>query len=335
MKVFIDYMGHSDVHYGFHCLFEKRIKASLFRTYGVQWIQRGFLNPGEDTAERRRPEDQVVDGVYHIPMKMEPEGGYYTQKAVTFGQFLKMDFDVAVASYWGNEKLLYDILRKHKPNTLFIRWIGNLREKPLGFAKNILLATYEPMPPGFNCIIHHPEHYEGYCYVPPTNHKSITNFANNFSSYPQDVKTWNECLASPSLKDFYFKVHGHNGSDGPIPHLLMPQAMKDPAFVWHVKAHGGGGFVARQALACGRPCIVKKKYAVQYNTLAKNLFVDSVNCVDLDLGVKRGIKMIREWSQPDRHIEVCKATAEKFKRDVDFAGEAERVKEWINGLLRR
>ena len=151
----------------------------------------------------------------------------------------------------------------------------------------------------------------------------------------QDVKTWNEVYASPSLRDFYFKVHGHMGGDGAIPHLLMPQAIKDSAFVWHVKAHGGGGFVPRQALACGRPCIVKRKYAFLYQTLARNLLEDSVNCVDLDLGVERGIKIIKEWSQPDRHLEVCKAIAEKFKRDVNFAVEAENVKGWIMGLLGR
>ena len=70
-------------------------------------------------------------------------------------------------------------------------------------------------------------------------------------------------------------------------------------------------------------------------TLARNLLEDSVNCVDMDLGVERGVKMIKEWSQPDRHLEVCKATAEKFKRDVNFAAEAESVKGWITGLLRR
>ncbi|GAI17113.1 unnamed protein product [marine sediment metagenome] len=111
--------------------------------------------------------------------------------------------------------------------------------------------------------------------------------------------------------------------------------MKDSAFIWHVKAHGGGGFVARQALACGRPCIIKKKYAVIHNALTQYLFKDSVNCVDLDLGVERGIEKIREWSQPDRHREVCEATAKKFKKNANFAGEAERIKEWMNDLLKK
>ena len=332
MNVFIDYMGHSDVHYSFQLLFEKRLKANLFRPWGVEWWNKGFFLPIADPKEGNG-EVQLIDDVYHLPMKMETEGGYYTQKAITFDTFLKMDFDVVVASFYQHEQMFYDLLKQYKPNTVFIRWIANIHEKPLGFTKNILLATYEPMPPGINYIIYHPEQYEGYCYTPPTGHNTIKNFANNLPSYPSDLHTWNECQRL--LPDFTFKMHGADGIDDSIPHWLMPQAMKDSAFVWHVKSHGGGGFVSRQALACGRPCLIKKQYPVLHNTLAKNLFVDSVNCVDLDLGVERAAEKIREWSQPDRHIEICKAIAEKFNRDANFADEAERIKEWINNLLRK
>ncbi|GAH68791.1 unnamed protein product, partial [marine sediment metagenome] len=214
-------------------------------------------------------EVQVVDGIHHIPMKMEMDGGYYTQKAITFNKFLKMDFDLVVATMFNHEKIFHDILRRYKPKTAFIRRIHNIHEKPLGFCKNILLATYEPMPPDINYIRYHYEHYEGYCYTPPTNHNVIKSFLHNVPSYPYDLDTWNKCESS--LKDFTFKMHGKDGRDKPIPHLLMPRAMKDSAFVWHVKAHGGGGFVARQALACGRPCIIKKKYAVIHNELVRHL----------------------------------------------------------------
>ena len=326
MNVLADYVGHSDLYYSLYLLFEKRLRTNLFRPIGSEWSRKGFYDPPSVDPAEMNGEVQLIDGVYHIPMKMETEGGYYTQKAITFNRFLEMDFDVVVTTFYEHEKIFHDVLRRYKPNTWLIRQIGNIHEKPLGFCRNILLATYEPMPPDIDYIIYHPEHYEGYCYTPPTNHRTIKNFASNLRSYPADLDTWDKCESS--LRDFTFKMHGVDGRDGFVPHLLMPQAMKDSAFIWHVRAHGGGGFVARQALACGRPCIVKKKYAVIHNTLAKELFVDSVNCVDLDLGVERGIEKIREWSQPNRHIEVCKATAEQFKKDVSFADEAERIREW-------
>jgi len=331
MNVLADYVGHTDLYYSLYLLFEKRLRANLFRPIGSEWCRKGFNEPPSVDTGEMNGAIELIDGVYHIPMKMEMESGYYTQKAITFKKFLEMDIDLVVTTFFRHEKVFHDVLNRYKPKTVFIRQIGNIHEKPLGFCKNILLGQLTAMPRDVNYIMYHPEHYEGYSYSPPTNHKTIKNFANNLPSYLDDVNTWNQCESS--LRDFTFKMHGEDGRDGYIPHLLMPQTLKDSAFVWHVKGHGGGGFVARQALACGRPCIIKKKYAIWHNELAKELFVDSVNCVDLDLGVERGIEKIREWSEPDRHVEVCKATAERFKRDVNFAEEAERIKKWIGEII--
>jgi len=333
MNVFVDYLGHSDLYYSLHLLFEKRLGANLFRPIGSSWQEKGFFMGADLNPTEVNGEIQLVEGVYHIPMKIEAEGGYYVQKAIEFNKFLEMDFDIAVTTYYAHEQIFHALLSRYKPKTVFIRQIGNIHEKPLGFCKNILLAQLTPMPPSINHIIYHPEHYEGYCYTPPANHQMIKNFADDLPSYPVDLGAWN--IWESTLKNFTFKMHGRNGRDGPISHPLMPQAMKDAAFVWHVKAHGGGGFVARQALACGRPCIIKKRYAILHNELARELFVDSVNCIDLDLGVQRGIEKLREWAQPNRHIEVCKATAEKFKQDVNFAVEAERIKNWLYNLRRK
>lgn len=347
MNVFADYVGHSDLYYSLHLLFEKRLGAQLFCPEGLEWYKKGFvkLRPSISIGKIDTIDDvlknpycecerlELVDGVYHYHRKMELDKGYYIQKAITFDQFLEMDFDLVVTTFYQHEKTFHDLVRQYKPHTVFIRQIGNIHEKPLGFCKNVLLGQLTPMPPDINYIIYHPEHYEGYRYTPPSNHKTVKNFADDLPSYPVDLDTWIFCESV--LKDLSFKMHGRKGRDGSIPHLLMPQAMKDSAFVWHTKGHGGGGFVARQALACGRPCIVRKNYAMWHYELAKDLFMDSVNCVDLDLGVERGIKLIREWAEPERHVEMCKATAEQFKKDVNFAEEAERIKEWIGNLLRR
>ena len=338
MNVLADYIGSRDTYYALHCLFERRLGWNLYRPIGEKWREKGFHRlripigldlPIRDRYGEIRYSDgvELIDGAYHIPMEMN-----YTQKGITFDRFLEMDIDVIVTSFYGHEKTYHDLVNLHKSNAVFARAIQNIHEKPLGFCRNILLATYEPMPPDINYITYHPEPREDYYYTPPTNHRTIKSFLHNLPSYPVDLDAWNKWESS--LRDFTFKMHGTDGRDGPVPYLLMPQATKDSAFVWHVKGHGGGGYVARQSLACGRPCIIRKKYTVIHNTLARELFVDSVNCVDLDLGVERGIEIVREWSQPDRHIEVCKATAEKFKKDVNFTEEAERIKSWIRHLPR-
>jgi len=327
MNVFVDFTPHSDLFYSLHMLFERRLGMNLFRPVGLEWQKRGFqfIDPTPDV------EAKLIDGVYHVPMKMEEKGACYTQKAITFDEFLRIDFDLMVTIYAAHEEVFYKLKQNYKPNAVFIRQIGNIHELPLGFCKNILLVTCEPMPSNVNYIIYHPEHYEGYCYTQPPTHKTVSNFVHDLPYY-YDLADWNKC--KNALSDFAFRMHGHQGTDGEMPHLLMPQAMKDSSFIWHVKAHGGGGFVLRQALGCGRPCIIKRKYFVAHNNLEGNLLEDSVNCIDLDLGVDRAIQMLRAWSDPDHHIAVCQATAEKFKHDVNFHEEAQRIKQWISNLKR-
>jgi len=341
LNVFIDYCGHSDFYYSFHLLFEKRLGGQLFCPEGSEWHEKGFvkLRPPIPIAKIETVDDalknpyvecekvELIDGVYHYYRKMELDRGYYVQKAITFNEFLKMDFDVVVATHYEHEKTFYDLLSQYKPKAGFIRVINNIHEKPLGFCKNILLATLEPMPPDINCMRYHPENYEGYCYTPPTNHKTIKSFVGDLPYYPYDMDTWRKLESS--LNDFTCTMYTR---DNFVPHLLMPRAMKDSAFICHIKAHGGGGFTAYQALASGRPCIVKRQYAVLHGAPHQFLFVDSVNCVDLDLGVERGIEILKGWSQPDRHVEVCRATAEKFARDVNFAAEAEGIRAWLGSL---
>jgi hypothetical protein len=111
---------------------------------------------------------------------------------------------------------------------------------------------------------------------------------------------------------------------------MMPEAIKGSSFVWHVKDTGCCGFVARQALACGRPLIVKRSFAIAYRTLSRDFLVDSVNCIDLDLGTKEeNIEKIRYFSKPDNHIELCKSTAESFKEKVNFDREFTQIKAFL------
>jgi hypothetical protein len=186
------------------------------------------------------------------------------------------------------------------------------------------------MPPDTNYVRYHPEIHKDYCYAPPVNHKTIKSFIADPHAEP-DLPLFYDF--ERLLPDFTFKMHGILGRDGVISGDLMPPAIKDASFVWHVKHTGCGGFVARQALACGRPCLIKKRYCYKYTPLEMRLFEDGVNCIDLDLGsIAQNTERIRHYSEPERHIRMCRATAEKFKQDVNYAAEAEKIKEWLHKL---
>jgi len=350
-NVFCD-LHHGDLYYSMHLLFEERLKMNLFRPIGLDWFQKGFWKIAEpygnapdtidqylgipkDTWDRNKEPTQrygqveLIDGVYHIPVKVSSE--WYIQKAITFEQFLKMDFDFIIASYGGHD-YAYSQLGKYKPKAIYIRQIGNIGQVPQ-FAKNALLAIHTPMPPGINFIIYVPEHHKDYSYTPPTDHKTIKSFLAAPLAEP-DLPLFYEY--EKLLSEFTFKMHGILGRDGVISGDLMPEAIKSSAFVWHVKHTGGGGFVGRQSLACGRPCIVKKHYGYEHRMLEEDLFEDGVNCIDLDVGTtKENVEKIRYFSEPQRHTEMCRQTAEKFKKDVNFSKEAERIREWLNRLRRQ
>jgi len=349
MNVFCD-LHHGDLYYSLHLLFEERLKADLFRPIGVGWFEKGFwkiaepYNNAPDTINQflglpatwstevdpiqRYGEDRLIDGVYHIPAKVGSE--YYIQKAITFDKFLKTDIDVIVASHPGHYLPYAQLVRQYKPNAVYIKQIGNIAVRPEG---NVLLAMNTPVPPNVNCLKYHPEAHKEYCYTSPANHSVIKSFIAAPLSEP-NLTLFLEY--EKLLPDFTFKMHGINGRDGVISGDLMPQVMRDSAFVWHVKSTGCGGFVARQALACGRPCIIRKHYCHEHYTLTRDLFEDSVNCIDLDLGsTTENVEKIRYFSEPLRHVEMCKNTADKFKRDVNFDAEAENVKAFLQRLQRK
>lgn len=347
MNIFTDW-HHGDLYYSLHLLFEERLKMNLFRPIGMEWFEKGFWKIAEpygnapDTIGQylRIPpiitpflkygEIEFIDGVYHVPIKVGTD--YCIHKAITFDKFLSMDIDVVLATYPGHELAYSELVRRYKPNAIYISHIGNTSILPV-HSRNVMLAINTPMPPGVNWIKYHPEHHRDYSYTPPTNHNVIKSFMAD-PLHERDIGLFYEY--ERQLPEFSFRMHGGDGREGAISGDLMPDAIKDSAFVWHVKRTGCGGFIPRQALSCGRPCIIKKSYCYEYHTLERDLFQDSVNCIDLDLGTtQQNIEKIRYFSEPSRHAEMCRNTAEKFKRDVNFDAEAERIREFINNLLRR
>lgn len=324
LNVLVDCTGHSDLYYSLYSLFEKRLGMNLYRPLGGEdWSKKGVHTASVHSEEGKT---ELIDDVYHISMEMD-----YAQNAITFNKFIDMDFDIIVATTYINEEPFYNIIKSNQLNVKFIRQIGNIHETPV-HCKNVLIGLLTPMSESINYIKYHPEHYKDYSYTDPNNHNTIKNFAGNMPFYPIDLNLWD--TLKTSLPDFIFKMHGQAGYDGSVPHLLLSESIKESAFVWHIKPHGGGGFTARQALACGRPCIVKKSYCKIHYAIEDELFKDGINCIDFDLRTfEENVKMIREWSEPEAHIERCKIVAETFKEDVNFEEEACRIRTWIENIV--
>jgi len=342
----VDYIGHSDLYYSIYALFEKRLGYKLFFPEGSSEWMKYLRAPPPGIIVRKIDTDEEMlkfwgvecdntdseNGITNYHRKMETNAGYYTQRAISFAKFLEMNFDVIITTYKGHEESFCNLVREHKPSAKLIRQINNIGEVPT-HCKNALWGMNTPAPDGVNYIRYIPEHYDGYHYTPPPNHNTIKSFMDDLPmpGCHESFKPWNELKAL--LPDYVFKMHGRDGHDGMLSHPMVPKYMRESAFVWHVKPHGGGGFIPRQALCCGRPTIMRKRYAQYFNELTVQLWDDGVNAIDLDRrGIAESAQMIREWAEPERHNKICKAIAEKASRDMDFAGVAERVRAWIEAM---
>lgn len=353
MNILIDYGGHSDLFYTMHLLFEKRLGYKLFFPIGQDWVDKGYVTGHYNLASTEAVNDEIIDGIHIFHRKMEPANGFFDMRGVTFDQFLKMDWDIIATTTYYQEKPFYELVKDCKPNALFLRQIANIREKSLGYCKNLLLgAAYNPVDyagnqhpqqsfilNGKNHFIYIPEQYEGYHYTEPTNNKLIVCLARHIS--PEDLFAWNQCKKVFEPLGFTFKMYG--GQYQPyevdekygetISHPLLPAGIKESTFVWYTKPHGGGGFTVRQALACGRPVIIRKRYSSIHTIIECELFKHGINCIDLDFE-NNDFALLKQWIDPVVYKEVSKNTAQVFQNDTKFAETAEQIRNWLITLPR-
>lgn len=326
MNVLSDFVGHADLYYSMHALFERRLGWTLYRPLTI-WEPIGVHTAMSAHTGNIHVDDTGITRCY-IPTHD------YTQACISLDQFHRMKFDVIVSTSWTNEVALFN-LHKKTPGSIFIRQIANLCEVPvIKEPVNVLLSMLTPMPAHVNFLYYHPEHHSGYQpLVQPVSSMKIKSYSNHLRSYPLDIKMWQDAKAA--LPEYSFFMHGDSGDDMGIPQQELPASMQDAMFVWHTKGNGCCGYVAREALSCGKPLIVNKKYCETHKTLALHYLKDGINCIDLDPRVRsftEGMNLIREWSRPDVYPQICNNVINQYKKDIRFQEEAEVIGRWIRGL---
>lgn len=333
MRVFVDY-HHNALYYSFHLLFEKRLGWELYSPIGYEWFWNGYwrYSSKRETIEQYlgKPTGryEVKDGIYYI--EAEEGTNRFVRKAVTLSKFMEMEWDYIIASVYNHERPYHELARIKK--ACFIRQMGNPGERcDFNLCRNILNSTRNPVPPHVNQVFYHPEFdvEKDYFYEPPRDHRTIRSFMNCLP-LSKDAPLFYRY--EKALPEFKFRMHGILGRDGLLSVREVPEAMRNSAFIWHLKSQGDGyGFVVHQAMATGRPLILKKSY--YRGQTAEPLFVDDETCIDLDgHSFEENIERIRYWSEPGNHEEMCLNAHRRFKRIVDFNGEFKRIKEFLNRI---
>lgn len=329
MNVFCDYIGHPDLAYSMSLLFKVRLGWKLYfpSPHDPTWADKNFLTPQVPNST----ETILDNGSSSVYIKTHD----YSIEMITFDRFMSLDINLFAITSRPNEFPMIEIA-KSKPNAKIVHHIANIGEVP-NVCKNVLLSTKTSMAQGVNWIKFTPEHHARYTPAEITQFKSIRSYFNFMRSYPVEIKSW--AAASSALPDFDFRMHGggppYDSTHGSVSQDVLHLSMQEAQFIWHTKPAGGCGYTARQALACGKPLIVKLDYSRNYKTLAQDYLVDGVNCIDISPSkrtVEEGMSIIRQWSEPSVYAQKVEDVKRLVKERLDFDAEAIAIKSWIERL---
>jgi len=334
MNVFAD-LHHCDLFHSLRMLFEKRLGGTLYAPTGFDWWKNGFWKYNEDM--------QVIEQYLRIPNTAERGTDYIkildpnhgeVYKSLTFEQFLKTDIDIVIASVRQHEEPYHRLITEHKPKAKLIRQAGNIHDLiDPKICRNIMAACcLDNVPENINLLIYHGEFdLNVFKYVPPGPGKKIKNFMNCVPD-SRDFYLWPRY--KQELSDYDWKMYGILGEDGIIGTVEeIAKEMQDSTFIWHVK-HGGDGYghVIHNAFASGRPLITRASH--YKDCLAEPLLEDGITCIDLDKhSFDENVKMIREFSQFDKHKKMCENVHERFQKIVNFDKEFEYIKKFLDNLV--
>jgi hypothetical protein len=334
VKIFADY-HHGGLYHALHLLFEKRLGHELFRPIGMEWAEQGIWQYSQNPPTQR----QYLDPVN---CELRPDGYYYWRdtgeeidhKCLTFDQFQAMDIDLIIGSVCQHELSFAYLRSRYKPKAKIIRLLGNSGE-PIDWSisRNIIDTTnlYEG-PLNINRVVIHqefPDHL--FYYQDPPAVKRIRNYLNCFNETPF-YQIWH--TYKKLMPDFEWKMHGLNGDDGFItPVSALAQSMRETSFLWHIKSHGEGyGHIVHNAFAVGRPVITVSSY--YKGKMIYPFLEDGVTCIDLGQNtLEENVKKIRFYSEPTELKKMSLACYKRFHDNVDFAADAEKVKDFLAKLI--
>jgi hypothetical protein len=309
-----------------HLLFEDRLGHTVYSPRGGKdWEKLRITQPPHNGMffDKAYFENDIKH--IHVPRDS------YNIKLLTVDQFMEMDFGLIIVGNGYSEIPFLNLAKQYKPKTPFVRQIANLLEVPKA-CKNVMLSTKTPMPPKVIWTKHLMEQPRAFQYVPFDGpKKTVKSYSNFLRQNKVDAGTWDQVKSM--MPAFDFKMHGAKNDDKWIRQDLLYKSMQEAMFIWHTKAAGGGGFTAQEALASGRPLIVKKHYAITQKTRAQDYLVDGVNCVDLSVrSVPEAVGIIRKWSEKGMYEKKCRDVLKHFNKHFNFEQNAKSIDKWIEGL---
>lgn len=342
IKILTD-LHHRDLYYSNHLLLEKRLGFELYRPIEKDWADEGmwsqhtavpygiepalidqYLTPG--CGENALGKDSFTRGDI---INVHKEDHKYFQRAVPFGAFKDMEFDVIMPTHWCHYRLWEGLRNKYQPKAKMVYHVGNVSiAEDLG---NVIRSV--PLFPGSSkrdVLVHQELNTDIYRYKPiDTSSQNITSVTNGYM-YSEDYERYKE-----AMPDVRFRYFGVNCPDG-ILHgtAAVYEKMVEANLGWTTKGWGGLGHSNMAWMYCGRPVITNMSQHRMYGECALKLFEPGVTCIDIEADTTEEVcKEIRKWMHPDNAHKYGEAAKKRFHEVVNYEEEAEAAKVFMDDVL--
>lgn len=339
--VFAD-QHHLGLYNSLKMLFEDRLGGTLYRPIGREWLDRGYWRIAEIYNNHETTifqylgihDDYIMnDGICDI----WENGHEFYQHAITLEKFFKTPIDIVIATVPEHIASFKRLSDEHPNHPKFIYQIGNAWPIEAGMAPNIMAsAKIDNIPAEVNIVEYHQEFPTNiFCPIvgePDKNIYSYINCLNSASIYAHDWPLFTQLESL--MPDWNFKAYGGSCRDGGMNgQKEVAKSIQQSKFVWHVKAGGDGyGHILHNALAIGRPPIVKKEYYA--GKMADPLLIDGKTCIAIDgLAPHDIVTKILHYSDPVRYAQMSLDTYITFCRTVDFDAEQKNIETFLQKLV--
>jgi hypothetical protein len=344
MRIFTD-LHHGDLYYSLHLLLERRLGHELYRPIGLDWFHSGYwkiaapygnaigtvnqylqIRPGMyDQYKNLNGQHYVEDSVYHV---WHPGHKYY-QRAITFDQFQKMEFDVVMPTHPDHGGPFTELRNRFQPKAKLIQQMGNAGQRTS--LPNVLHSSPFPNPRADqHCLRYHQEiNPDLFSYSDPNpdtrNVYSVVNCAPYLGKYNQ---------YKALIGDANWKYYGASSPDGALSggHGVAGK-MHEANVAWHLKPKGGVGHSTKGWFAVGRPLVTNMSEHRKAGGDTLLLFRPGVTCIDLDSGtVHENERQIRNVLEPEENLKWSRRVRKIFDEVVNFDRQEGQVKEFLENL---
>lgn len=313
----------ADLWWSLHLL-SKRLDFNLFCPYGMEWFDQGYFrmheHPDKKDPARYMAKWFLVNDIWGNKAKHSIMGcPFYPEiKPLLLDNDIKLD--IIICTNRENEEPFKKYRDERQPQAKLVRQVGN-RHDIVDYDNGMFsdLESFNENDISHKILYHQEFDLNLFTYEPPRDRKRIYSFQHNLEKYEPAEELWWQ--HQRQFRDYNFRFYGKGNDDGYIYHKgEYIETMKDASFIWQVKDWDGYSHVIHNAMALGRPMILRR------NDIKGKIFeplCDETTCVFTDQ-----IERIREINLD----KMSKACYERFKQTIDFDQEAVKLKEFFEGL---